>query len=177
MTTVDTDRLVDDYLHRLDAAASALPPGRRAELISEIRGHVQESLRENPANDEAAVRNLLERLGPPEDIVSAAGDSPPSGHLVAAPRREINGSAIVSVVLGVLWLAWIGSVLAIVFGFRARRQIKNSAGSQRGSALAIAGIILGSIGILLLLIAAGAAIAAIVAPSGGSGVPVPVTTP
>jgi hypothetical protein len=177
MNTVDTDRLVDDYLRRLDAAASAMSPDRRAELIMEIRDHVQEALREDPANDEAAVRNLLDRLGPPEDIVNAADDSTSSRELVVAPRREINGSAIVSVVLGVLWLAWIGSVLAIVFGYRARREIKNSGGSQRGSALAIAGIILGSIGLLLLLIAVGAAIAATVAPSGGSGVPVPVTTP
>ncbi len=33
---VHSDELVDDYLRRLDAAASALPAHRREELISEI---------------------------------------------------------------------------------------------------------------------------------------------
>ena len=36
MTTVKTDRLVDDFLHRLEAAAAALPPERRNELVAEI---------------------------------------------------------------------------------------------------------------------------------------------
>jgi hypothetical protein len=45
---VITDPLVDDYLRRLDAAASALPAHRRGELVSEIRDHLQEALRQTP---------------------------------------------------------------------------------------------------------------------------------
>jgi Domain of unknown function (DUF4190) len=170
---VHTDPLVDDYLRRLDAAASALPAHRREELVSEIRDHLQEALRQAPASDEAAVRNLLERLGPPDEIVSAAADQAPPGHLVA-PYRETNGSAIVAVVLGVLWFAGIGSVLALVFGYRARREIKKSGGSQKGSTLATVGIILGWIGIAILLIAVagGVTLVAGSADSGG-GPPVP----
>jgi len=41
MIVMETDRLVDDYLRRLDAAASALPAHRREELISEIRDHLE----------------------------------------------------------------------------------------------------------------------------------------
>lgn len=96
---VHTDPLADDYLRRLDAAASALPAHRRDELITEIREHPQEALRQAPASDEAAVRNMLERLGPPEEIVAAATDSAPPDQLVA-PFRETNGSAIESVLLG-----------------------------------------------------------------------------
>lgn len=59
---------------------------------------------------------------------------------------ETNGLAIVSLLLGVLWLWWIGSLLALVFGYWARRQIRTSAGSQRGLGLATAGIVLGWIG-------------------------------
>jgi hypothetical protein len=51
----------------------------------------------------------------------------------------------------VLWVAGIGAVLALVFGYRARTQIKNSAGRQTGSGLATAGIILGWIGITILV--------------------------
>jgi hypothetical protein len=141
---VHTDPLAEDYLRRLHAAASALPPHRRHELFSELRDHLDEALRPAPPGDEAAVRNELERLGPPEEIATAA-DPAPLG-LLAAPVPETNGSAIASVLLGALWFAGIGSVLALVFGYRARQQIKNSAGGQKGSGLATAGIILGWIG-------------------------------
>ena len=173
---VHADPQVDDYLRRLDAAASALPAHRRDELISEIRDHLQEGLRQAPAGDETAVRNLLERLGPPEEIAAAAADSAPSDQLVA-PFRETNGSAIVAVVLGVLWFAGIGSLLALVFGYRARREIKNSAGSQKGSGLATAGIILGWIGIAILVAGALGGALTLVAAVHGGGAPVPVHSP
>lgn len=123
------------------------------------------------------MRNLLERLGPPEEIAAAATDATPPDHL-AAPYRETNSSAIVSVVLGVLWFAGIGSLLALVFGYRARREIKTSAGSQKGSGLATAGIILGWIGIAILaIVAVGGALTIVVDAGGGGGVPVPVHSP
>ena len=56
---VHTDPLVDDYLRRLDAAASTLPADQRDELVSEIRDHLEEALRQTPAGDQAAVRNAL----------------------------------------------------------------------------------------------------------------------
>lgn len=146
---VHTDPLVEDYLRRLDAAASALPAHQRNELVSEIRDHLREALRQTPAGDEAAVRNVLERLGPPEEIAAAA-DPPPPGQPVAAVS-QVNGLAIASVLAAVLWFAGLGAVLALVFGYRARSQIKNSAGSQTGSGLATAGIILGWIGITIVV--------------------------
>src|SRR6266566_6281497 len=145
---VHADPLVDDYLRRLDAAASALPAHQRGELVSDIRDHLQEALRQTPAGDTAAVRTALDRLGPPEEIAAAA--DPPPGQPAAAPGQA-NGLAIASVLLAVLWFAGIGAVLALVLGYRARTQIKNSAGSQTGSGLATAGIILGWIGITILV--------------------------
>jgi hypothetical protein len=150
MTIVHTDRLVDDYLRRLDAAASILPPDRRAELVSEIRDHLEEALRETQPSDEIAVRSVLDRLGAPEEIVSAAAEASPYGQVVVAVPAETNGLAIASLVLGVLWIWWIGSVLALVFGYRARREIKRSAGRQQGAGLALAGIVLGWIGIAVI---------------------------
>jgi hypothetical protein len=60
-------------------------------------------------------------------------------------------------VLGILWLWWFGSVLAVISGFIARAQIKRAQGLQTGDGLAIAGIVLGSLGIaafVVLLVAA-----------------------
>jgi HAAS domain-containing protein len=80
MTTMRRDPLVDDYLRRLEAAASDLPRERRAELVGEIEEHVEAALAE-AGDDETAVRNVLERLGSPEEIAAAA--RPPE----AAPER------------------------------------------------------------------------------------------
>jgi Domain of unknown function (DUF4190) len=146
---VHTDPLVDDYLRRLEAATSVLPAHRRDDLVSEIRDHLQEALRQAPADDEAAVRNVLDRLGPPEEIAAAAADPAPSGQAAAA-LSQTNGLAIASVLLAVLWFAGIGAVLALVFGYRARREIKKSGGTQMSSGLATAGITLGWIGITIL---------------------------
>lgn len=73
MTAMDVDPIVDDYLKRLGAAAAVLPPDRREELVADIRGHIDAALHEQGAS-ELDARNVLERLGPPEDIVAAADD-------------------------------------------------------------------------------------------------------
>ena len=65
MTTVETDRLIDDYLTRLEEAAAHLQRSRRAELIAEIREHIEAALREEDTAGEVAVRNVLDRLGHP----------------------------------------------------------------------------------------------------------------
>jgi len=71
--------------------------------------------------------------------------SPYGAPLVQA--TSTNGLAIASMVLGILWLYWIGSVLALVFGYVAKGQIDRSAGRQTGRGMAIAGIVLGWIGV------------------------------
>lgn len=59
----------------------------------------------------------------------------------------INGLAVASLVLGILWLMWVGSILALVFGYTAKSQIDRSPQTQGGRGLAIAGIVLGWVGI------------------------------
>ena len=68
----------------------------------------------------------------------------PYGYPYATPRRT-NGLAIASMVLGILWLYWIGSVLALVFGYIARNQIRER--GEGGGGMATAGIVLGWIGV------------------------------
>ncbi len=62
--------------------------------------------------------------------------------------------AIASLVLGILWIYWIGSILALIFGYQARKQI--AAQGDWGRGMATAGIVLGWIGIGLLVLAAAA---------------------
>lgn len=86
---------------------------------------------------------------------SGAGQQPygagqqPYGYGQAPPARSTNGLAIASMVLGILWLYWVGSVLALIFGYVARNQIKRH--DQAGDGMAIAGIVLGWVGVGLFL--------------------------
>jgi len=73
MLAVNVERLVDDYLRRLETAATGLALDDRAELVAEIREHIHSALRTADGPEEVAVRNVLERLGPPEEIAGAAG--------------------------------------------------------------------------------------------------------
>lgn len=59
-----------------------------------------------------------------------------------------NGLAVASLVLGIVWLGAVGSLLAVIFGYRAIGQIRSSGGAQGGRGLAIAGVVLGWIGLV-----------------------------
>src|SRR5262249_43211694 len=61
---------------------------------------------------------------------------------------KTNALAIVSLVTGILWVFWLGSIAAIVCGLLALSQIKAKNG---GRGLGIAGLVLGGIGIVTLL--------------------------
>jgi hypothetical protein len=96
--------------------------------------------------------------GPPPGYGYGYGPSgPPYGY---APVRRTNGLAIASFVCSFFFFVYgLGAVLAIVFGFIARAQIKKSEGMQQGNGLALAGIIIGFAGIVM----AGIVIALVVA--------------
>ena len=79
-----------------------------------------------------------------------------------------NGLAVASLVLGILTLCGIGSILAVIFGYVGKGQIDRSGGAQSGRGLAIAGIVLGWIGIGLLVIFIVLAIIGAITDSGSS---------
>lgn len=65
---------------------------------------------------------------------------------------ETNALAIVSLVFGIIgWtlMPVIGNMVAIICGHIARGQIRDSRGAQQGDGLALAGLILGYLGLLL----------------------------
>ena len=96
--TVGTDkhpatdhREVRAYLARLETAAARLAPGRREELMTDIRAHLVEALA-GSEGDDRAVREALDRLGEPDDIVAAeTGELPlpavPASGVVPEPGR------------------------------------------------------------------------------------------
>jgi len=66
-------------------------------------------------------------------------------------QSTTSGMAIASLVMGLLWMYWIGSILAICFGYVAKREIRRNPGQIEGHGMATAGIVLGWIGIGMLV--------------------------
>ena len=71
--------------------------------------------------------------------------------IVAEPTpilaRRTNMAAVVSLASGILWIFWLGSVVAIAAGHIARKQIRRT--GEAGDGAAIAGLILGYLGLAL----------------------------
>ncbi|MEO8639707.1 MAG: hypothetical protein ABI458_07320 [Chloroflexota bacterium] len=117
---------MNDYLGRLDAAIGSLPPSRRAELAGEVRQHIEMALTEAGGRDEVTVRNVLDRLGPPDEIVDAergTSASPPGWSASTMPasgagRMPWGGVEITAILLltvGAVLLPIIGPLLGLVF--------------------------------------------------------------
>ena len=60
--------------------------------------------------------------------------------------------AIASMVLGIIWIYWIGSILAVIFGHIALGQLSRADNRQDGRGMAIAGLVLGYVGIVLAVL-------------------------
>lgn len=72
---------------------------------------------------------------------------------------ETCGKAIASMVLGLLCFFWPASIAAVVLGHIARSEIRKSGGRQTGAGMALAGLILGYLGVSVIPILIIAAIA------------------
>jgi hypothetical protein len=127
--STDDDQLVEDYLRELRNAASVLPADRRDELVEEITAHIAEARQSD--GSPMAVRNILDRLGDPADIVRAAADTPPgspawsgapgsgAGYPVAAatqPGRPgaLELAAVLFLLLGGIVIPFLGWVIGVV---------------------------------------------------------------
>ena len=125
---MDGDELVRDYLGRLEAASWPLSPGRRRELAGEVREHIETALAEAGRRDTVTVRNVLERLGRPEEIVSTEAEAEPSatrwingpGGRVAATARSwgvIEIAAILLLTVGAVALPLFGPLLGLILAW------------------------------------------------------------
>ena len=90
----------------------------------------------------------------------------PGTSLPPAPSQQVlysappaNGFAVASLVLGILWLWGVGAILALIFGYISLEQVRERGEGGRG--IAIAGIVLGwvglAVGVILILVLVSAA--------------------
>lgn len=112
MSESRVDDLVQTYLERLDWALQGAPPHVRDELREDIREHIALARAEAGMESEAHLREILDRLGPPEQIAQEAWPHKPElnarfgAHEILAIILLLIGGVIVPV-LG--WL--VGAVL------------------------------------------------------------------
>jgi Domain of unknown function (DUF1707)/Domain of unknown function (DUF4190) len=85
------------------------------------------------------------------DVTPPPARLDPAPLVFVRPARRPNGLAIASVVVGVLWMWWLGSLAAVIMGHVALRQIARSGGAQTGRAVALSGLAVGYFGLTTLL--------------------------
>jgi hypothetical protein len=86
---------------------------------------------------------------PPSPLSSLPPPVSPGG---PAQASGTNGFAIASLVLGIVWIVGLGSLLAVIFGVMAKNQIDRSGGRESGRGMAVAGVVLGAIGLAGLIV-------------------------
>jgi uncharacterized membrane protein len=67
-----TDKLIESYLNRLNAALAGIAPAERAEILREIQAHILDST-EHSADRDDAVGRVLHLLGTPEELAERYG--------------------------------------------------------------------------------------------------------
>src|SRR5438093_6325534 len=72
MIAPHADQLIDGYLARLNAAAGDLPKAARQELVDDVRAHITEARARESEETDAAILNILDRLGEPAAVVADA---------------------------------------------------------------------------------------------------------
>ena len=126
---MDADALITDYLGRLRAASWPLPAARREELAGEVAEHIEAALADAGTRDEATVRNVLGRLGAPEDIAAAEGAAPPPAVApqawATAPENARSWGAleiiaILLLTLGSVFLPFVGPIAGLLFVWASR---------------------------------------------------------
>lgn len=78
---IESDQVVYEYLSRVGDVAQQrqLPSGTRMRLVSELRNEIDRRRAKVPVDSPAAVRRIIDRLGSPDDVVTAAGGATGTG--------------------------------------------------------------------------------------------------
>ena len=88
-------------------------------------------------------------------LAPAPAEPPPAPVVDYATSPQTSGMAIASLIMGIVgWtlLPLVGSILAIVFGYAARRDIRSRPDEVTGEGMAIAGLVLGWLMVALSVI-------------------------
>ncbi|MGW4652671.1 HAAS signaling domain-containing protein [Kitasatospora sp. NPDC004289] len=132
--------LVREHLDAVARLTATLPAERRRELLADLREHVEVALAEASEGDEAAARQVLERLGTPRQIADAALAEEGQARPVAEGGRRTTVTLLTAgLVLPLLLVPGVGPglalIAAIVAAVRVARAPQWSAREKRLAAL------------------------------------------
>lgn len=147
MMTKPDPSLVEKYFAELSSAAGRLPRAQRTDLLAEIRSHFDVGVSE--ATSEADIRNMLDALGPPEDIVQAAEPAQSGGQPGPSGRLAL-GLGILGLIFAPTILIGIAlGIVAIVLGAQARRSLR---AEGRPMTIATIAMVLGFVDLILPMV-------------------------
>jgi uncharacterized membrane protein len=105
------DGPVKSYLDQLERDLVALPRSKRTEIVDEIRGHIDEALADHPPENEADLRNLLDRIGDPSEIAAEARER--FGIRVKRPGA-LENITIPLLLIGGVFIPFLGWVVGVI---------------------------------------------------------------
>lgn len=130
--TVEARQILDEYLLALERELRELSPADRAEIVLEIREHFEDARRELTDPTEAQLRNIVERLGTPDEIAAEArrrfgverqpAMPDPISLTSGLPRSAYGALEILAVIGWVVW--WPAGVLLMALSSRWSRRDK-----------------------------------------------------
>jgi len=85
------------------------------------------------------------------DVTPPPARFSPLSPVFVRPARRLNVLAILSLIASFVW--GLGSIVAVIMGHTALRQIERSDGTQSGRPAAIAGLAIGYFGLLTIVVA------------------------
>jgi uncharacterized membrane protein len=102
---------VRSYLDQLDRALRDLPRDRRLEIVRDIQWHIDGAIAALEEPSGAAIEQILDGLGTPEDIARAAYEEQPP---VRARMATRDLAAVILLLVGGLVLPLVGWVIGVV---------------------------------------------------------------
>ncbi len=115
---------------------------------------VSEQPVDRDAGAEPEIRSVEEVLDVTPEEEPASYESPPT-YVPPAPSAPTSGMAIAALVLGISGVTvfpFLGSILALIFGYMARNEIRRRPDQLRGEGLAVGGIVTGWVGVGLMVL-------------------------
>jgi uncharacterized membrane protein len=108
MSATHADQLVDEYLNRLGFALQGVPAERRKEILEEISNHIADERGQLHDDSDAAMLNLLDRIGDPAEVAAAASDDVERS---PQPKKRIGPVEVLALVLTPL--VWPAEVIVL----------------------------------------------------------------
>lgn len=135
MMTTPNHPLLVDYLNRLREQAHSLPADQAAELVADIEEHLASALPRGGDHGEAEIRQVLDRLGTPVELVRAARRPGPEageedaalgqpvpdrgrGYLEAGSIVLLVGALLVAIIWPLSIPMWIAGLAMLVLAKR-----------------------------------------------------------